>query len=171
MLVEVTIKIIHWRLIFCHRSINRVGCWHNRKPFIFIFINDPIQTLSSTIDSSLSGITLPSLMTKEFVQVIEASRQNQLHILYYKQETPTPTPIASISKTPTPSITKTPTTRNQCSIEPISDINEIENSRLCGQAFDSFIILSSSSFLYLIDQVRYDFLSIAHSMQLTKEWI
>ena len=183
MLVEVTIKIIQWRLIFCHRSINRVGCWHNRKPFIFIFINDPIQTLSSTIDSSLSGITLPSLMTREFVEVIEASRQNQLHILYSKQETPTQTPtaiasisktptaIASISKTPTPSITKTPTTRNQCSIEPISDISEIENSRLCGQAFDSFIILSSSSFLYLIDQVRCDFLSIAHSMQLTKEWI
>ena len=96
-------------------------------------------------------------MTREFVEVIETSHQNQLHIHYSKQETPTQTPTASISKTPTPSITKTPTTRNQCSIEPISDINEIENSRLCGQAFDSFIILSSSSFLYLIDQVRCDF--------------
>lgn len=89
-------------------------------------------------------------MTSEFVEVIEASQQNRLHIHYHKQETPTP----SITKTPTPSITKTPTTRNQYSIEPINDINEIENSRLCGQAFDSFIILSSSSFLYLIDQVR-----------------
>ena len=139
----------------------------HRKPFIFIFINDPTQTLSSTIDNSLSGITLPSLMIREFVEVIEASHQNQLHIHYDKQETKTQT--ASISKTPTPSITKKPTKRNQCSIEPISDIHEIENTRLCGQAFDSFIILSSSSFLYLIDQVRCYFFSVAHSMQLTKE--
>lgn len=151
------------------------GCWHIRKPFIFVFFNDPTQTLSSTVDNSLSGITLPSLMTREFVEVIEASHQNQFQIHYYKQEaptpTPTPTPTPSISKTPTFSITKISSTRNQCSIEPISDINEIENTRLCGQAFDSFIILSSSSFLYLIDQVHFYFFSVAHSMQPTKEWI
>ena len=120
-------------------------------------------------------------MSKDFVEVIESSEQNQLHIHYYRQDmltstptpiltpTPTPTPTPSIAKTSTTSITKTPTTRSLCSIEPINDIKEINNCRLCGQAFDSFIILSSLSYLYLIDQVRYCSSSIAHSMQLTKE--
>lgn len=174
-IVEITIRAIQWRLISCHPSTNRGGSWLFRKPFIFIFINDPTQTLSSTIDHSLSGITLPSFMSKDFVEVIESSEQNQLHIHYYRQDmltsTPTPTPTPSITKISTASITKTPTTRSLCSIEPINDIKEINNCRLCGQAFDSFIILSSSSFLYLIDQVRYCSSSIAHSMQLTKEWI
>ena len=81
----------------------------------------------------------------KLIRAFETDEMNTDRILY--------SPPTESTTTPHHSMTKTPTSSALFRIKPISDISELEGVKYCGQVFKSFLLFSSGSFLYVVDQV------------------
>lgn len=119
----------------------------SRKPSIILFVTDQSQSVIQNIDTSLIGLSLAftEAARAKLIRAFETDEMNTDQILY--------SPPTESATTPHHSMTKTPTSSALFRIKPISDISELEGVKYCGQVFKSFLLFSSGSFLYVVDQV------------------
>ena len=117
-----------------------------QKPSIILFVTDHSQSVIQNIDTSLIGLSLAftEAARAKLIRAFETDEMNTDQILY--------SPPTESATTPHHSITKTPTSSALFRIKPISDISELEGVKYCGQVFKSFLLFSSGSFLYVVDQ-------------------
>lgn len=116
-----------------------------RTPRLVVLITKPYATTLELIDDSFTPFEI-DINESTIISSFESSVMNTYHIHYMVTEDHP----EILDETPFKQIKLKPT---MTGFHYLSSIEEIKETRYCGQAFQSFILLSSSQFIFFIDQV------------------
>lgn len=116
-----------------------------RTPRLVLLITKYYPTTLELIDDSFTSFEI-DISESAIISSFESSDMNTHHIHYMVTENHPET----FEETPFKQIKLKPTLTD---FHYLSSIEEIKETRYCGQAFRSFILLSSSQFIFFIDQV------------------
>lgn len=154
-----------------------------RRPFIVMILIDDSLSITETINSAFTDPPLQLTQQEQSTisQSLESSIENTFTITVSTpplnetpshRETPYQMETPSYRETPyqneTPSHKETPFRRPPSKLssqggdlqwKPLSSIEEVKETRFCGQVFDSFLLFESTTHLFLIDQVLFAFVT------------
>ncbi|KAK8828713.1 hypothetical protein WA577_000195, partial [Blastocystis sp. JDR] len=163
----------HSKLSKCMRSSHVLA---NQRPFIVMMLIDDSLSITETINSAFADPPLQLTQQEQSTisQSLESSIENTFTITVSTpplnetpshRETPYQKETPSHRETPyqkeTPSHRETPFRRPPSKLssqgsdlqwKPLSSIEEVKETRFCGQVFDSFLLFESTTHLFLIDQ-------------------
>lgn len=143
----------------------------SRRPFIVMMLIDDSLSITETINSAFTDPPLQLTQQEQSTisQSLESSIENTFTVTV---STPPLNETPSHRETPyqneTPSHKETPFRRPPSKLssqgsdlqwKPLSSIEEVKETRFCGQVFDSFLLFESTTHLFLIDQVLLAFVT------------